>query len=132
MSESKYVFKAPKTIGACADRLYTLKSEKSKAQAAVDKLDAEEKFIKNHIINTLPKSEATGVAGKLARVTVITAEVPQVKDWTAFYAYVKKTNSFDMLQRRLSEAAVRERWDSKKAVPGVEAFAVTKVSLNKV
>ena len=95
------------------------------------KTKAEEKALKEHIINNLPKSDS-GAAGKVARVSVVTKDVPQVKDWDAFYKYVSRTKSFDLLQRRLSDAAIKERWENKKQVPGVEAFTVVSVSLNKV
>ena len=77
-------YKFPKTMGACADRIYELKNKRLAMQKEVDAVEAEEKALKEHIINTLPKSETTGVAGKLARVTVVTKQVPQVKDWEAF------------------------------------------------
>lgn len=124
--------KIPKNIGACADMLYQIREQRKEAQKVVDDLEKQEKDLKDHIINTLPKSEASGVAGKLARVSVVTKEVLQVKDWPKFYAYVKKTGSFDLLQRRLNEAAVRERLENKKKVEGIEAFTAVSVSLNKV
>lgn len=98
----------------------------------MDLLQSEESAIKEHIINTLPKSEASGVAGKLARVTIVTKQIPQVKDWDAFYKYVKKTSSFDLLQRRLTDSAIKERWEAGKEVPGVEHFNAVSVSINKV
>jgi hypothetical protein len=125
-------FKFPKTLGACADHVYTLRQERLAAQKVVDALEEEEKALREHIINTLPKSEATGAAGKLARVTVITKEVPQVKDWDKFYAYVKKNNAWDLMQRRLSAAAVTERWEAGKEVAGVEPFKAVTLSINKV
>jgi hypothetical protein len=125
-------FKFPKTLGACADRLYELRQKRLEEQKKVDAIEAEEKALKEHIIQNLPKSEASGVAGKLARVTVVTKEVPQVRDWDAFYKYVKKTGSFDLMQRRLTEAAVKERWEAGKEIPGVERFQAVTVSINKV
>ena len=68
--------KFPKTLGACADRVYELRAKRLAAQKDVDAIEAEEKALKEHIINTLPKSETTGVAGKVARVTVVTKQVP--------------------------------------------------------
>jgi hypothetical protein len=130
MSEVKYKF--PKALAACADKYYQLKEQKAAAQKLVDAIDAEGKALKEHLINTLPKSEASGVAGKLARVTVVTKPVPQVKDWEKFYKYVKKTDQFELLQRRLSDAAVKERWDAGKQVPGVESFNVVTLSVNKI
>lgn len=130
MAEVKYKF--PKAMGACADRLYELRNKRLAMQKEVDAVAAEESALKEHIINTLPKSEASGVAGKLARVTVVTKQVPQVEDYDKFYAYVKKTNSFDLLQKRLADSAIKERWEAGKEVPGVKAFNAVSVSINKV
>lgn len=132
MATASKTFKPPKTIGACADLLYQLREERKVAQKVVDEIESKEKALKEHIINTLPKSETTGVAGKMARVTVVTKEVPQIKDYDKFFAYVKKTGDFDLLQRRLSVEAVNARIDAKKKVPGIEMFSAVTVSLNKV
>jgi len=128
----KPVIKMPKTIGACADMLYELRAKRSAAQKIADELEAQEKAVKEHIIQTLPKSEASGVAGKVARVTVVTKDVPQVENWDDFYKHVKKTGSFDLMQRRLADTAVKERWDAGKQVPGVKVFHAVSVSLNKL
>lgn len=129
---TKPKYKFPKALGACADKLFELRAKRLAMQKEVDAVEAEEKAYKEHIINTLPKSEASGVAGKLARVTVVTKEVPQVKDWDAFYKFVKKTGQFDLLQRRLTDAAIKERWEHGKEIPGVEHFNAVSVSINKV
>lgn len=128
--ETKYKF--PKALGTCADRLYELRQKRLAMQKEVDVVAAEESALKEYLINTLPKSEASGVAGKLARVTVVSKVIPQVKDWDAFYKYVKKTGSFDLMQRRLTAPAVEARWEDGKEIPGVEHFNVVSISLNKV
>jgi len=124
--------KIPKTLGACADALYQLRGARLKLQKEVDALKADETALSAHIIDTLPKSQATGVAGKLARVSVVGKDVPQVQDWDAFYKYVTRTKQFDLLQRRLSDAAVMERLIANKKIPGVGLFRVTRVSLGKL
>jgi len=131
-TETKPKFKFPKQLGSCADKLYELRQKRLEQQKVVDAIEAEEKALKEHIINTLPKSEASGVAGKLARVTLVTKEVPQVEDWDAFYKHVKKTGQFDLLQRRLTDAAIKERWEHGKEIPGVKHFQAVTVSINKV
>lgn len=130
MAHLKYKF--PKAMGACADMLFELRAKRLEMQRAIDLVAAEESALKNHIINNLPKSEASGVAGKLARVTVVTKIVPQVKDWDALYKYVKKTGDFDLMQKRLTDTAIKERWDNGKEVPGVERFNVVSISMNKI
>lgn len=125
-------YKFPKALGSCADKLFELRNKRLEQQKLVDAIEAEEKALKEHIIQNLPKSEASGVAGKKARVTVVMKEVPQVKDWDAFYKYVAKTKSFDLMQRRLTDAAVKERWEAGKQIPGVEVFKAVTISMNKV
>ena len=126
------VYKFPKSMGACADKYYQLQQKRREMQKAAAEVEAEEKAIKAHIIEHLPKSEASGIAGKLARVTVVTKEVPQVKDWDAFYKHVKRTGNFELLQKRVGNTAIQERWDNGKEVPGVEHFTVVTLSMNKV
>jgi len=125
-------FKFPKSIGACADRVYELRESRKAAQKLVDVIEDEEKALKEHIINTLPKSEASGASGKLANVKVVTKEVPQVKDWDAFYKHIKKTGDFDLMGRTISKTAIEMRLEAKKKVPGIEMFNVVSLSITKV
>jgi len=125
-------FKFPKSMAVCADKLYELRNKRLAAAKIVAEMEEEEKALKAYIIDNLPKSEASGAAGKVARVTIVSKEVPQVNDWEAFHAYVKKNNAFELLQKRLSDTAINERWEAGKTIPGVGKFNVTSVSLNKV
>lgn len=129
---SKNDVKVPKTLGACADRLYQLRGELAQVRKQAEALQAEYTAVKEKLVQELPKSEAQGVAGRLARATVVTKPKPSVKDWDALYRYIKKTGSFELLQRRVSEPAVAERWEAGQQVAGVEAFTVVDVSLNKL
>ena len=122
----------PKTLGACADKLYQLKEARLKIQAQADKIEEQEKAIKEYVIQNLGKENAEGVAGHVAKVSITRSVVPTAKDWDKFYAHVLKTKDFSLMQKRLHEAACRERWDDGKEIPGVESFQVVKVSLTKV
>jgi hypothetical protein len=122
----------PKTLAAMADRLYKLKAMKAEAQAKVDALDEERKAIEAHLINALPKDESTGVQGKVARVSLIIKDVPQVEDWAKVWAYVARTKSWDLLQKRVSSTAVDARWEEGKKIPGIVPYPKVTVSLNKV
>ena len=124
--------KMPKTLGACADLVWDLRQRRLEAQRAVDDLAAQESAVREHIIQTLPKSEARGVAWSLCRVTVVTKPVPRVEDWPKFYAYVAKTKAFDLLQRRLTDAAVRERWEAGDKLPGVVEFNAVTLAVEKL
>lgn len=124
--------KIPKTIAACGDMLYTLREKRIAIEHQAAEIAKDEAKLRDHIINCLPKQDATGVRGKIAQVSISTKTKPTVKDWTAVWAYVKKNNAFELLQRRLNETAVAERWEHNREIPGVEKFDVVTVSCTKL
>lgn len=125
----------PKNLAAAADLYYSVRLERL---AREKELEAEKEFenlLKEHLINNIPKSEATGVAGKLCRVSINTKTVPVVQDWEKFYEYVAKNRSkggFALLNRAVNAKAVSEIWDAGKQVPGVGSFNAVTLSVNKV
>lgn len=121
----------PKSLGECADILYTTRAERLSENQNVKILKAFEELVKNHIIDELPASNAEGITGKVATATIVRSVIPIVEDWDKLYAYIKKNNRFDLLQRRLNETAVEEMWDAKKTIPGVGSFNVKTVSVTK-
>jgi len=137
-------WKPPKTAAAGADLLWQVQQRKSDAQKAVDAIEAEEKDLKAWLVETLPASGASGIAGKLCRVTLVRKEVPRVEDWPKVYAgivaeyqrHAKKKDglqdgAFSLLQRRLTEGAVKEAWEAGQAIDGVGKFPVTTLSVGK-
>ncbi len=125
-------FKLPVTLGACADRLYTIDLNKAKNNKANDLMDEERIAIEAHLsVKLLPKSKLDGATGKVGKVRVWKEDVPVAQDWTALEKHIKKTGEFDLLQRRLSSSAVKERLKLKKKVPGVGTFKRTVVSVTK-
>ena len=124
--------KIPKTLGACADALYTTRQTRLVEQKVIAGYKEDEKALQDHLIATLPKSDANGISGKLARATITTKIVPVIEDWELFYAHVRKTKNFALLQRRLNDALVEEMWAAGKKVPGVGTFTAVGVSVNKL
>lgn len=135
VTKKKKIYKMPAKPGQWADRLFQIRAEKQKltkkTAPALEALEAEEAQLKEHIIKHLPKDAASGVAGKLASVRVVSKDEPTLKDKAKLYAYIKKTGDFDLLGG-LKGAAVKERWEQKgkKSVPGVDVFKVVTVSLS--
>lgn len=122
----------PKSLAQCADLYYETRVRRLELQKEVDDLKAKESALRDHLIDSLPKSDATGVAGSVCSVKVVIKTTPQVNDWDALYRYVSRTKAWDMLQRRVSDAAVKARWEAGKAIPGVEAFQYADLSVSKV
>jgi hypothetical protein len=120
-------------MGACADLLSDMRENRLAADRAAAELKSQETALINHIIENMDK-ESSGAIGKHHSVRVVVKQKPQfdaegVED---FYKYVSKTKSWDLLQKRLNEAAVMARIEAGKSVPGIKMFNAVSVSLTKV
>lgn len=117
-----------------ADLLYNTRELRLSVQRRLEKLETLENELKEYFVNTLPKSNSKGISGMTANVTIKPKPIPQVADWDKFYSYVRKNNAFELLQRRLSEDAVKERLEEagKRGLPGVVIFNAQKVSCVKL
>lgn len=138
-------FKMPKTLGGCADLLYTTRQDRLGLNQVVDEYKTIESRVKDYVVENLPKSNATGISGKVASVSVETKDVPSPDYWPAIYkgivddymAHIKKKDglqdsAFDLLSRALNSASVEARWANSVKVPGVKTFKAIVVSVTKV
>lgn len=122
----------PPSIGLCADLYSEIRELRLAMQKMVDDVKARENEIKEHIIQELPKSNNTGAAGRRYRAQIVTKEVPTLKDWDAFTAYVVEANRFDLLHKRVADKPVKDLWEAGEAVPGIEKFKAVDVSITKI
>ena len=124
-------------LAQAADKMYAAQQRRYVLNREVEALKKEEEVHRQYLIDNLPKSQSTGIAGKLARATVESKTVPQLKDFDKLMAYVasnykKKPGVAALLQRRVSDGTVNEMWEAGQEVPGVEPFDIPVVRLNKV
>lgn len=142
--------KMPKSLGECVDLYHDTREKRLANNRVTEEIKAIETSISNHIIDNLPKGDE-GAIGKRYKGVVKTEDVFQVEDWDAFYAHIKKTGSFELLNRALNKAAVREHTDvlnekldvanakvadpkkrkARKMLPGVKIFKAVKLSVTK-
>ena len=133
MAAKKKAIKFPKSLAVCADKYYELRQQRLKMQKEVDALAEMESAYKNHLIDNVPKSKATGVQGRIANATIVTNEKPRVEDPEAFRKYMNRTKRFDLANKlQPSAPAIREMWEAGKTIPGIEKFNLVTVSLTKV
>lgn len=124
--------KIPATIGAAIDLLYRTREERKLLEAKAATIKEAESTIEDAIFAKFKKAELDGARGKAAQASVSSSDVPTLEDWEKFEAYVIKTKSLDLLQRRVAVEAIRARWAEKKVVPGVGVFTKVRLHLTKV
>jgi hypothetical protein len=54
-----------------------------------------------------------------------------VTNWDELYAHIQATGEFDLLQKRVTITAARERWEMGKIVPGVVQSQEPEVIIGK-
>lgn len=125
-------FKKAKSIGHRADFLYTADEDRLTLQREVDAMKKFLSKLEKWFIQNLPEGDATGIAGKVARVQIKQKERPSVMNWDKFYDHIRKNKAFELLNRAVNIKAVKERWEEGREVPGVEKFFYKDVSVTKV
>lgn len=123
----------PKDIGRCADLYADVRELRLAMEKEVAEVKKRENEIKDHIIENLDKTEDTGAMGLSYSARVVTKPVPKIGDWGVFTSWIRKNDRFDMLQKRLSEKAVKDFWEEEdRDVPGVEKFNHVDLSIRKL
>lgn len=129
--------KLPKSLGACVDLYHKARTERLRLEKVAEAQQKVETFIKDHIIKNIPKGDG-GAVGQEYKAVRVDEDQYSIEDDKAFYEYVKKSGSFDLLNRAINQRAVRERLaDPKftkrfpKGVPGTKKFTAIKLSVTK-
>jgi len=115
-------YPVPEHDGPLADAWWKTREKRLALQKKVTELETQEKFYYNTIIDRLPLSKADGVTGRLVQVTIEKKQRVEVQDWDKFYAYIKRNNAFDLLNRAVNAKAAKDRFEHSRthAVPGLE------------
>lgn len=82
-----------------------------------------------HAMNEAGTTKAASESGH--SVTMAKKVHPTINDWDLFYEYVTKTNSFDLLHKRLSSTAFKDRWEAGEIIPGSTTAEVWGLSVTK-
>ncbi len=95
------------------------KAERLAADRVAKSLKTEEDNLAFAI--TLYCREHGGAGVDMATVIVEyeTKLMPVAKDWDAIHRYIKENDAIDLVHKRLTESAVRLRWDDDVIIPGV-------------
>lgn len=126
----------PKTkalsVGAQIDALHELREKKRVLDSQVKEIEAQIADATEALMEKLKTEGLDKSTGKKATVSVSENIVGNVKDWDVLWAYILKTKQTHLLQRRLSDPAVRELFEIKGSVPGVEPFVKRTLNLRAV
>lgn len=130
--KAKLKYAVPKKVGAAIDLLYKVRAERKALQAKMEAEKAQETLIEEKILSMFGKQDLEGARGRAAQCSVSRKDSPTIEDFDALWDYARKKNLPELLHRRVSSDAVRERWKNGETIPGVGVFTKVSLSLTKI
>lgn len=134
--------RSPKTLSGKIDALWNCKNSLTEAvlQASqspegklITKLEADIEQLEAELLEVYAKDETLTVTrGKRATVKLKKTETYTATDWPAVLKYIQKTKAWDMLTKRLSTVAIRERVQAGEKVPGVQHYEKRSIAITEI
>lgn len=87
--------------------------------------------LEGDIMKLMSEAGLSQAASDKASCTMKLSKHPAIKDWQQFYAYVANTGQFELLHKRLSSTAFRERWEAGEVIPGTEASDLWELTVRR-
>lgn len=120
-----------KSVGALIDELYVLRADRLELSKKVDALKTQEAQLRAKIIAQLRDVDLASGSGQIATGSITTSKEARMLDWNEFWQWAVEHDARDVIQKRVSITAIRERWEAGVEVPGLEAVEVADLSLTK-
>ena len=87
--------------------------------------------LEKDIMELMSQAGISQAASDKASCSMKMAKHPAIEDWNQFYGYVAQTGQFELLHKRLSSQAFRERWEAGEVIPGTSASEVWELSVRR-
>lgn len=85
--------------------------------------------LEGDIMALMSDAGITKAASDKVSCTMRMSKHPAIDDWQAFYGYVAETSQFELLHKRLSSTAFRERWEAGEVIPGTSVSEVWELTV---
>jgi hypothetical protein len=119
------------TIAELIDEFVATKNKREELQNEVKGCTEKMGRIEADIMELMSQAGINQAASEKASCTMRQAQHPVIEDWQVFYDYVAQTKQFELLHKRLSSPAFRERWEAGDPVPGSSMSKVWELSVRR-
>lgn len=115
-----------------AQMLFNLRDQMSEFQRKIKELEGAANAFRDVLIGRLSQAEEGQRFVRCASgtVTVVWKSGAVVEDLSALQKHILATGELDLLQNRISEEAVRQRWEVGDVVPGIARRDFQKLSIS--
>jgi hypothetical protein len=126
--------RAPAKLGTLIDKLFEARERRLAETRRLDALKKIEDAAEQRVLAALQQLNLQKAAGARATVSITVKTVGQVEPerWADVQKYIVEKNAFDLLQRRLNNAAVRERVEAGEEIPGLKTVQILDLSVRSL
>ncbi len=119
-------------ISTLINSLVDIRKQKADLAAQIKELNTTEAGLEKDIMHAMTEAGTFRAASDVGHTVNMAKKVhPAIVNWEDFYAYVAETKNFDLIQKRLSGPAFRDRWDQGVAIPGASSSEVWELSITQ-
>ena len=119
-------------LGTAIDSLWALREQKRALEADVKLLEENIKSCEEALIERLDAEGLDKSTGKAASVSITSTQSAAIDDFEELTKYVKRSGHFHLFQRRISDPAARELFETKGKVPGLSLFTKRRLNLRSL
>jgi hypothetical protein len=112
------------TLAELIDAFVAEKNKRDDLQEQVKECTRRMTTLEGDIMSQMSEAGISQAGSDKASCFMRQTKQPAIVDWNAFYGYVAETKQFELLHKRLSSTAFKERWDAGEAIPGTTATEV--------
>ena len=120
------------SIQELADQYYTAQQLRLAKDRESAKLKETETELKARLIELMLAEKLTSIGGQSCTVRYHRKDKPRPDDWTKIWGYIQMTGDFDLLQHRLTEEAVKARWEAGIEVPGIVHYPLDDLTVSPI
>jgi hypothetical protein len=116
-------------INDLIDQFVEVKAKREALSNEVKQCTSKLAALENDIMSLMSEAGISKAGNDKATCSMRQTLQPAIDDWKVFYDYVAETGQFELLHKRLSSTAFRERWDAGEAIPGTSTSAVWELTV---
>jgi len=115
-----------------ADEIYLLREDRLAIERQAESHKKREAALKALLRDRMIRANQTRIGGLHGQISCTPELVAEIVDWDKYWAYIGKTKSWDLLQKRPHQAAIDLRWEAGTDIPGCKKNRVYNLHVSKV
>jgi len=118
-------------VDALISKILELRTKLSELNAEIEEVNVTKAELENELMEFMSSTGTTQLGSSMGTATMKQTTKFAVANWDEFIQYVVETESFDMLQKRISSKAVGDRLQADVEVPGITSVPIFTVSIRR-